>query len=90
VISNTTNSRFKVDAALHDNEWRWEGSLPGDDAQLDVFQGGPAFDATLPGGGTLKVPASNVPGQFLSWCRNRGQGAAVVIPNKDEAAKPAP
>ncbi len=88
VISNTTNARFKVDAALHDNEWRWEGSLPADDAQLDVFEEAQALEATLPGGGTLKLPPSSVPAQFLGWCRGHGQGPAVED-KKDEAAKPA-
>ena len=88
VISNSINSRFRVDAVLRDHEWRWEGTLPADDSQLDVFEGG-QFEATLPGGGTLKVAASRVPGQFIEWCRNRGQGAAIATPQNDEAAKPA-
>ena len=89
VISNSINSRFKVDAVLRDHEWRWEGTLPADDALWEVFEGSPAFEATLPGGGSLKVPGSRMPSQFLDWCRNRGQGPALAAPKNDEAAKPA-
>jgi len=89
VISNSINSRFKVDAVLRDHEWRWEGTLPADDALWEVFEGSPAFEATLPGGGSLKVPGSRIPSQFLDWCRNRGQGPALATPKNDKAAKPA-
>jgi hypothetical protein len=89
VISNSINSRFKVDAVLRDHEWRWEGTLPADDGQLDVFEGGQSFEATLPGGGSLKVAASRMPSQFLDWCRKRGQGPALAAPQNDKAAKPA-
>jgi hypothetical protein len=89
VISNSTNARFKVDAALHAGEWRWEGTLPADDPQLDIFEEGQSLEATLPGGGTLKIAASGVPRQFLEWCRARGQAPAITLPKDDEAAKPA-
>lgn len=89
VISNSTNARFKLDAALHDNEWRWEGTLPADDPLLEIFDETQSFEATLPGGGTLKIAGSSVPHQFLEWCRARGQAPAVAAPKDDEAAKPA-
>jgi hypothetical protein len=89
VMSNTTISRFKVDAALRDNEWRWEATLPADDPQLEVFEESRALEATLPGGGTLKIAASGVPGEFVGWCRKRGQAPAIADDKNDEAAKPA-
>ena len=32
VIGNGTISRFKADAALEDDEWRWQAVVPADDA----------------------------------------------------------
>ena len=85
VIGNRIISRFKVDAALVDNEWRWQGTLPADDSLLEVFEGPGALQATLPGGGTVKIAGSGVPGQFLTWCRQRGQPPADA-PAKATAA----
>lgn len=86
VIGNRIISRFKVDAALVDDEWRWQGTLPADDSLLEVFEGPGALQATLPGGGTVKVGGSGVPGQFLTWCRQRGQAPAVEPTKGTEAA----
>ena len=44
VLGNGTISRFKVDAALSDGEWRWEGALPASDSQFDVFAGTAELD----------------------------------------------
>jgi hypothetical protein len=82
VIGGGIISRFKVDAALADNEWRWQGTLPADDPLLEVFEGAHDLEATLPGGGTVKVKASAIPGQFVTWCRAGGKAPAV------EAASP--
>lgn len=82
VIGNRIISRFKVDAALADSEWRWQGALPADDPLLEVFEGPGALQATLPGGGTVKIAGSSVPGQFLAWCRTGGKAPRI------EAAPP--
>ena len=73
VIGNGTISRFKVDAALHEGEWRWEGVLPASDPQFDVFTGPRELEATLPGGGTLLIEGSRIPGEFVNWCRAGGR-----------------
>jgi hypothetical protein len=73
VIGNGTISRFKVDAALSDGEWRWEGVLPASAPQLAVFTGTGELQATLPGGGTLLIEGSRIPGEFVAWCRAGGQ-----------------
>jgi len=73
VLGNGMVSRFKVDAALHEGEWRWEGVFPASDPQFDVFAGPRELEATLPGGGTLKVEASRIPGEFVNWCRAGGR-----------------
>jgi hypothetical protein len=86
VIGNRIISRFKVDAALADNEWRWQGTLPADDPMLEVFEGPGALQATLPGGGTVKIAGSGVPGQFLTWCRAGGKAPAVTEPTPSPEA----
>jgi hypothetical protein len=73
VIGNGTISRFKVDAALADGEWRWEGALPASDPSLDVFTGPRELEATLPGGGSLLIEGSRIPGEFVNWCRAGGR-----------------
>ena len=86
VIGNRIISRFKVDAALVDNEWRWQGTVPADDSLLEVFEGPGALQATLPGGGTVKIAGSAVPGQFLTWCRTGGKPPVVEPTAKAEVA----
>ena len=91
VIGNGTISRFKVDAALHDGEWRWEGSLPAGDPQFDVFTGPLEIEATLPGGGMVMIAGSRIPGEFVNWCRAGGrvQRAADAEEAEAEQASPA-
>lgn len=75
VIGNGMRSRFLVDATLKEGEWRWEGVLPASDPSWDVFTGPQELQATLPGGGMLRIAGSRVPGEFLTWCRAGGQPA---------------
>jgi len=72
VLGNGMAARMKVEAALSDSEWRWEGSYPASAAQLDVFTGPRDITATLPGGGMLEIAGSDLPRQFVQWCRNGG------------------
>jgi hypothetical protein len=87
VIGNGTISRFKVDATLDEGEWRWEGALPARDPQFDVFTGPLGLEATLPGGGTLLIEGSRIPGEFVSWCRTGGR-AAEAEERSDDAQAP--
>jgi len=73
VLGNGTISRFKVDAALAEGEWRWEGVFPAGDPQFDVFTGPLELEATLPGGGKLLIEGSRIPGEFVNWCRAGGR-----------------
>jgi len=86
VLGNGTIARFKLDAALGDGEWRWEGSVPADDALLEVFTGARELEATLPGAGSLLIEGSRIPGEFISWCR---AGGAVRAAEKKEDAEEA-
>lgn len=80
VIGNGMRSRFLVDAGLYEGEWRWEGTLPASDPQLDVFTGTRDMTATLPGGGMLEISGSRLPGEFVSWCRAGGQTPVLTNP----------
>jgi hypothetical protein len=73
VLGNGMVSRFKVDAALDEGEWRWEGVFPASDPQFDVFTGPLELQATLPGGGSLLIDGSRIPGEFVNWCRAGGR-----------------
>lgn len=77
VIGNGKISRFSLDAALDEGEWRWEGALPVGDPLVEVFIGAGDLEATLPGGGSLLVPGSRVPGEFVTWCRAGGRSQPV-------------
>ncbi len=72
VIGNGLISRFKLDGTLREGEWRWEGALPASDPLLDVFTRGGKLEATLPGGGSLAIDSSRIPGEFVTWCRAGG------------------
>lgn len=73
VIGNGMISRFKVDAALRTGEWHWEGTVRASDPLLDVFTGPRELQATLPGGGSLMIAGSRIPGEFINWCRAGGR-----------------
>ena len=87
VLGNGMISRFKLDAALAAGEWRWQGALPASDPQLDVFTAANAMDATLPGGGTLLIGGSRIPGEFVRWCRQGGRVQRVEA--REQAAEAA-
>jgi hypothetical protein len=86
VIGNGTISRFKVDATLSQGEWRWEGALAASDPSLDVFTGPRELEATLPGGGTLLIGGSRIPGEFVTWCRSGGRAQQVDAAEAEAAA----
>ena len=86
VLGNGMASRFKVDAALDGGEWRWEGELPASDPMFEVFTGPLGLEATLPGGGTLLIEGSRIPGEFVNWCRAGGR----VLRAEEAEASPAP
>ena len=85
VLGNGTVSRFKVDAALHEGEWRWEGVFPASDPQFEVFTGPLDLEATLPGGGTLLIEGSRIPGEFVNWCRAGGRVLRAEEAETEEA-----
>ncbi len=73
VLGNGMNSRLNLDATLAKEGWRWQGTYPASAPELDVFTGDRTIQATLPGGGTLDIPGSTLPGEFVNWCRRNGE-----------------
>lgn len=88
VIGNGMISRFPLDAALENGEWRWQGALPASDPQLDVFTGTREVEATLPGGGTVLISGSSVPGEFIRWCRQGGRLQDALEQETEEVEQP--
>lgn len=69
LIGNGRIARLPVDASAEGKGQIWRGAIPADDAQLDVLKGGNSIEATVPGGGSIKLTASGLPGQLLESCR---------------------
>jgi hypothetical protein len=84
VLGNGTISRFKADAALEDDEWRWQAVVPAGDPLLEVFTGAREIEATLPGAGSLIIAGSRVPGEFIAWCRRGGAVSEAVTEERAE------
>ena len=85
VLGNGTISRFKADAALEDDEWRWQAVVPAEDPLLEVFTGARQIEATLPGAGSVIIAGSRVPGEFIAWCRRGGAVSEAVTEERPEA-----
>lgn len=60
--------RLPVDATALPGQpgYIWQGSIPADDHRLTLFKA--KFAGTLPGGGHIEVPASDVPGALIKRC----------------------
>ena len=69
LIGNGRIARLPLDAAMPGEAGEWRGAIPASDPRLDVLKGGNRIEATLPGGGTLMLPASGEPGRLLETCR---------------------
>jgi hypothetical protein len=87
VLGNGTISRFKADAALEDDEWRWQAVVPANDPLLEVFTGAREIEATLPGAGSVIIAGSRVPGEFISWCRRGGAVSEAVTEERTAEAE---
>ena len=83
LLGSNMNARIAAETRMRDGKWIWESEVPALDPQLDVFLPGNAVEATLPGGGTLKLAASKEPARVIAACRHQ-TGAELV------SAEPAP
>ncbi|MBA3054773.1 MAG: hypothetical protein FP826_07530 [Sphingomonadales bacterium] len=69
LIGNGRIARLPVDVVRAGERGEWGGIIPAADPRLDVLKGSNRIEATLPGGGTLILPASGEPGRLLAACR---------------------
>jgi len=74
LIGNGRIARLPLDAVHGGENGEWQGLIRAGDARLDVLKGGNRIEATLPGGGTLKLPASSALGQVVAACRASDRG----------------
>lgn len=74
------NARLAAETHSEGGAWRWESRTPALDPQLDVFLDGSAVEATLPGGGTLKLAASAEPARIVTACRHGMTAQATAEP----------
>ncbi len=72
------NARVPADTRSAGSAWHWESRVPAQDPQLDVFLDGGSVEATVPGGGTLKLAASSEPGRVVNWCRRQSSQQASM------------
>jgi hypothetical protein len=70
LVGNGTVARIPVDSTFRGDRWRWEGELPVDAPEWDALTGSRELIATLPGAGTLELPASDAPARFIANCRD--------------------
>lgn len=73
LIGNGRIARLPLDVVRAGEPGEWRGEIPAADVRLDVLKGGNRFEGTLPGGGTLLMPASREPGRLLTACRAGGR-----------------
>ncbi|MBD3730490.1 MAG: hypothetical protein IE933_12370 [Sphingomonadales bacterium] len=76
LIGNGHAERLPVDASWTGKRWLWEASFAAADPRMEVFDGPREVEATLPGGGTLVLKPSPLPGAFLHYCRGDAVSAA--------------
>lgn len=82
LIGNGRVERLKVDAtpAPGGRGWLWQGRFDPADPRLDALAGPRPFELTIPGAGTLKVPASPRPRELIEGCRALAPATAVPPP----------
>lgn len=69
LIGNGRIVRIKVAAVAYDTGFQWEAILPAFSETLDVFAGPYGVEATVPGGGTITMGASEPPARLIAECR---------------------
>lgn len=80
LVGNGHVERLKVDALSLGGQraWLWQGRFDPADPRLDAFTGGRQLELTIPGAGTLKLPASPRPREVIETCR-RLVGPAIGV-----------
>ncbi len=61
-------ARLPLDVVRAGDPGEWQGTVSAFDEAVQAIKGTEAITATLPGGGSLKLPVSNLPGALLDQC----------------------
>jgi hypothetical protein len=69
-------ARLKLDVVRSGDPGEWQGTVSAFDEAVAAIKGGEPVAATLPGGGTLRWPASAIPGALLDRCQGD-----VILPS---------
>ena len=83
VIGNGHIARWKVDATPRGSRNVWEGDVPLEDEDLEMFAGPRRIEATVPGGGSLELPADPLPARLIARCIANAEAQGV---GEEEAA----
>lgn len=75
-------ARVPLDVVRAGDPGEWQGTASAFDEAVEAIKGGAGVAATLPGGGTLRWPASSLPGKLLDDCRG---GAKLPDASASEA-----
>lgn len=86
LVGNGHVARLKVDATRSGKGWLWQGQTPLANERLGALTGARALEATVPGAGTLKLNASQLPGRLIERCR----AAARATEKAAKIASPVP
>ncbi len=73
VLGESLTARLNLDAEIVDGDWQWQGSYPASSPQITAFASDKKLQATLPGAGTIDMPASPLPAEFIAWCSAGGR-----------------
>ncbi|MDJ0978725.1 MAG: hypothetical protein QNI87_09320 [Erythrobacter sp.] len=69
LVGNGHIGRIEVDATHVEGAMVWRGEAPADDRDLEPLAGPRAVNATVPGGGLVKLNASDLPMRLVERCR---------------------
>lgn len=90
LIGNGHVERLKIDARRSGNGWLWEGRYAPADTRLDAITGARGLELTIPGAGTLKLPAGTRPGELIERCRRLSSPEAEAQPDAQSTANLSP
>ncbi|MFN6933697.1 MAG: hypothetical protein ACK4NZ_00920 [Tsuneonella sp.] len=82
LIGNGHVERLKINSlpAGENRGHLWQGRYDPADPRLDAMTGVRGLELTIPGAGTLKLPASPRPSELIERCRRLGAPAATAAP----------
>ena len=87
LIGNGYIARWPVAATLARGDTAWSGSVPLGHPRIDVLRGTREVAATVPGTGTVRLPASPEPGALLDRC---AAASAALAPSGWQAPATGP